>query len=111
MLDYKFKIIEVLPEQNQMMVKFISEGRNDVVVGVPLPTEGVPIEDFLRPYAPIGYWLEQERKVFIPQVGTTGQYIHADELAKAEAAAETPIPTVESQLTPDQLESLITSLK
>lgn len=74
MIDYNYEILSVDESQNNMSVKFTSEGREDVIVGTPLPTEGVPLEDFLYPYAPIGYWLEKDRKVFVPQVGVSGQY-------------------------------------
>ena len=74
MIDYNYEILSVDVEQNNMSVKFTSDGREDVIVGTPLPTEGMTLEDFLYPYAPIGYWLEKDRKVFIPEVGTSGQY-------------------------------------
>ena len=74
MVDYNYEILSVDEEQNNMSVKFTSDGREDVIVGTPLPTEGVSLEDFLHPYAPIGYWLEKDRKVFVPQVGVSGQY-------------------------------------
>ena len=32
------------------------------------------LKDFLYPYAPIPIWLEKDRKVFVPEVGATGQY-------------------------------------
>ena len=74
MIDYTFELLEVIEEQNQMMVKFSSPGREDIIVGTPLPTEGMDLKDFLYPYAPIPIWLEKDRKVFVPQVGETGQY-------------------------------------
>lgn len=74
MIDYNYEILSVDEEQNNMSVKFTSDGREDVIVGTPLPTEGMTLEDFLYPYAPIGYWLEKDRKVFVPQVGVSGQY-------------------------------------
>ena len=74
MIDYTFELLEVIEEQNQMMVKFSSPGREDIIVGTPLPTEGMDLKDFLYPYAPIPIWLEKDRKVFVPQVGESGQY-------------------------------------
>ena len=74
MIDYTFELLEVIEEQNQMTVKFSSPGREDIIVGTPLPTEGMDLKDFLYPYAPIPIWLEKDRKVFVPQVGETGQY-------------------------------------
>ena len=74
MIDYTFELLEVIEEQNQMTVKFSSPGREDIIVGTPLPTEGMDLKDFLYPYAPIPIWLEKDRKVFVPQVGESGQY-------------------------------------
>ena len=74
MIDYTYELTEVIEEQNQMMVKFSSPGREDIIVGTPLPTEGIDLKDFLYPYAPIPIWLEKDRKVFVPEVGATGQY-------------------------------------
>ena len=116
MLDYKYEIIEVLPEQNNMMVKFTSEGREDVITGTPLPTEGVALNDFLRPYAPIGHWLEKERVTYIPEIGHTGEFNAAEEAAKLKAEQEaiiasTAISNVESQLTTAQIQTLLESLK
>jgi|LakMenEpi03Aug12_release.lakeMendotaPanAssembly.Ray.scaffolds.fasta_scaffold51509_2 hypothetical protein len=74
MIDYTYELTEVIEEQNQMMVKFSSPGREDIIVGTPLPTEGIDLKDFLYPYAPIPIWLENDRKVFVPEVGATGQY-------------------------------------
>jgi hypothetical protein len=74
MLDYTYELVEVIEQQNQMMVKFSSPGREDIIVGTPLPTEGMELKDFLHSYAPVGQWLEKERKYYIPQVGESGQY-------------------------------------
>jgi hypothetical protein len=74
MIDYTYELTEVIEEQNQMMVKFSSPGREDIIVGTPLPTEGIDLKDFLYSYAPIPIWLENDRKVFVPEVGATGQY-------------------------------------
>lgn len=74
MIDYNYEILSVDAEQNNMSVKFTSDGREDIIVGTALPTEGMVLEDFLHQYAPIHYWLEKERKVFIPEVGVSGQY-------------------------------------
>jgi hypothetical protein len=102
MIDYTFELLEVIEEQNQMMVKFSSPGREDIIVGTPLPTEGMDLKDFLYPYAPIGIWLEKDRKVFVPQVGATGQYsvVEAEEKIKQAqiAAAEEFANSAEAQL-------------
>lgn len=102
MLDYTYELLEVIEEQNQMMVKFSSSGREDIIVGTPLPTEGMNLEDFLHPYAPIGHWLEKERKVFVPQVGQSGQYSvqEAEEKIKQQqmVAAQEFASTAEAQL-------------
>lgn len=116
MLDYKYEIIEVLPEQNNMMVKFTSEGHDDVITGTPLPTEGMTVSDFLRPYAPIGYWLEKERKTFVPEVGHTGEFSVAEEAAKMKAEqeammAQQVVQNAEVGLSEQQIKELIESLK
>lgn len=112
MLDYKFEIIEVVPENNQMMVKFTSPNREDVITGTPLPTEGIRLEDFLRQYAPIGYWMDKERKVFVPEVGTTGEHSVEAELAKQkEFELSLQVQNVEPGLSQQQLEELLATLK
>lgn len=116
MLDYTYEIIEVIPERNQMSVKFTSPDREVITVGTPLPSEGENLDDFLHRYAPIGYWLESERKTFVPEVGATGQFVYADALAK-EAELEKQrqiamqVQNVEPQLSQAQIEELIASLK
>lgn len=90
MINYNYEILSVNESQNNMSVKFTSEGREDVLVGTPLPTEGVSLEDFLFPYAPIGYWLEKDRRVFVPQVGVSGQYSveeHEEKIKQQQIAA------------------------
>ena len=112
MLDYKFEILEVVPEIDQMMVKFTSEGREDVITGTPLPTEGVSLNDFLRQYAPIGYWLDKERKTYVPEVGATGEHNVEEELAKQrELEIAMQVQNVEPTLSEEQIKALIEQLK
>lgn len=112
MLDYAYEIIEVNVQLNNMMVKFTSPGREDVYTGTTLPTEGVPLDEFIAPYAPIGYWMEQDRQKYIPEVGTTGEFKVADFLAKQEEELlKLRIENVESELNEQQIEELIAALK
>lgn len=116
MLDYKYEIIEVAPERDQMMVKFTSTDREEVIAGTPLPTEGMTLDEFLRPYAPIGYWMEKERKTFVPEVGHTGEFNAAEELAKRKAEEEAlmtslAVQNVEPGLSQQQIEELLATLK
>lgn len=112
MLDYTFEIIEVYPERDQMMVKFMSPDKETVITGTPLPTEGMSLAEFVHPYAPIGYWLERTRKTFIPEVGHTGEFKVADALARQELEeTRLQIQNVEPVLSEEQIEKLIATLK
>ena len=114
--DYTFELLEVIEDQNQMMVKFSSPGREDIIVGTPLPTEGMDLKDFLHHYVPMSHWIEKERKVFVPEVGTTGEYIHEVEMQKLKEADEAAmtqalIHNVEPTLSEEQIKELIEQLK
>ena len=85
-MEYTYELIEVKENQNQMMVKFSSSGKEDIIVGTPLPTEGMELKDFLHLYAPIGHWIESERKYFVPEVGQSGQYSVQEYEEKAKQA-------------------------
>jgi len=75
-MEYSYEIVSVNPAENNMLVKFIAKDKNreEVITGTPLPTEGISLEDFLHPYAPIGYWIEKERPKVIPEIGVKGEY-------------------------------------
>lgn len=71
-ITYTYEIVSVDETARCMEVVYSSEGRKTMHIGARLPYDGESLEGVIEMYSPVLYWLEQERKVQIPQVGTTG---------------------------------------
>jgi hypothetical protein len=69
---YTYKIISVDEIARSMEVVYTHETHGSMHVGARLPFEGEPLENVIRQFAPVAYWLDLEIPVSVPQVGTTG---------------------------------------
>ncbi len=71
-IEFSYHIIAVDAAARCMEVVYSAAGRQSMHIGARLPYEGEQLEDVIRQYAPVAYWLEQERAVQVPAVGLTG---------------------------------------
>lgn len=82
-INYTYEIISVDEAARCMEVIYSAEGHETINMGARLPYEGESIEQIIRMYAPVAYWLEKQRTVVLPQVGLSGAINAADEEAQA----------------------------
>ncbi len=71
-IEYKYTIISVDAEARCMEVVYEAEGHKTMHIGARLPYEGEQLEDVIRMFSPVAYWLEQQAAVVVPTVGSTG---------------------------------------
>lgn len=71
-IAYTYTVISVDEVAHCMEIRYESEGRKSFHVGARLPYENESLEAVVEMYAPMGFWLEEERKVIAPQVGASG---------------------------------------
>lgn len=70
--NYTWKVVEAIETNKNMLVEYSLEGYTTHLVGMPLPTETVTLEQRVQQYAPIALW---EFAMIAPvsvEVGTTG---------------------------------------
>jgi hypothetical protein len=70
--NYTWKVVQATEENKHMLVEYSLEGYTTHLVGMPMPTEAVTLEQRVQQYAPIALW---EFAMIAPvsvQVGTTG---------------------------------------
>lgn len=87
-INYSYKIISVDEQARCMEVIYTAEGREMQHIGARLPYEGETVEQIVRMYAPVAYWLEKERVIVAPEIGLSGAINAADEEAAAIAAIQ-----------------------
>jgi hypothetical protein len=92
-INYSYKITHVNEEARCMEIVYTAQGHETQHIGARLPYIGETIEQIVRMYAPIAYWLEKQRSVVSPTVGTSGTINAADEQAAL-------LSTIEKQQTP-----------
>ena len=74
-IAYNYEIIAVDQAARCMEVVYTAEGRQTMHIGARLPYEGEELEAVIAMYSPVPFWLEQERAVQVPQVGTAGAIV------------------------------------
>jgi len=74
-ISYEYKIIDVGEESRSMTVEYISPGREKVLMGIPTPFEGEVLEEVIKNYAPIQQWLDLEKELSPPLIGTNGSIL------------------------------------
>ena len=70
--NYTWKVVEATEENKHMLVEYSLEGYATHLVGMPMPTEAVTLEQRVQQYAPTALW---EFAMIAPvsvEVGTTG---------------------------------------
>lgn len=68
-IQYEAEIVGLEPESKTMYVKYTSPGRRELIAAARLPEREEETDYEIHVAAPFGLWLEDERKVFVPQVG------------------------------------------
>lgn len=71
-IQYTYEIIAVNEAARCMEVVYSAEGHQTMHIGARLPYVGETVEAVVKMFAPVAYWLEQEREVVVPDVGTAG---------------------------------------
>lgn len=72
-IPYTYTVVSVDEAARCMEIRYESEGRKPHHVGARLPYENESLEAVVEMYAPMGFWLEEERKVIVPSVGASGK--------------------------------------
>lgn len=94
-ITYSYNIISVDEAARCMEVVYTSEGRQTMHIGARLPYEDEVLEAVIGMYSPVAYWLEQEKTVQVPQIGTSGTIVPPPE----EEIVPQEQPTVEGAQT------------
>jgi len=68
-----------------MMVEYISLGREKVLMGIPTPFKGEVLEEVIKNYAPIQQWLDLEKELSPPLIGTNGSILQGTDQDSAQA--------------------------
>jgi hypothetical protein len=71
-IEYTYEVIAVNEAAKAMEVVYTAEGRQTMHIGARLPYVGETVETVVRMFSPVTYWLDQEREVVVPEVGTAG---------------------------------------
>jgi hypothetical protein len=71
-ITYNYEIVKVDEASRVMEVVYSSSGRQTMHVSARLPYEGESLEDIIRMYSPVSYWIEKEMRVVCPVVGASG---------------------------------------
>jgi hypothetical protein len=51
-MKFEYEVINVVPDQKLMMVKYIDEHKNEVIVGTRIPYEDESLDAFLKNHCP-----------------------------------------------------------
>lgn len=74
MIPYTYEVLNVDPTAKAMEVVYSSPGRQTLHIGARMPYVGETLEAIVQMYAPVAYWLEQERQVEAVAQGATGSF-------------------------------------
>lgn len=91
-INYTYKIINVDQNARCMEIVYSANGHETLHIGARLPFEGETVEQIVRMYSPISYWVEKTLPVVIPDVGNGGAINAADEAAQSAQAITQPQP-------------------
>lgn len=91
-INYTYEIINVDQTARCMEIVYSAQGHETLHIGARLPYEGETLEQIVRMYSPVSYWLEKTRNVVVPTVGHGGAINAADEAAQAQESATQPQP-------------------
>lgn len=67
--EYEAKIISTDAKNKVMTVVYTSPGRRDLVCGVMMPESEDQLGEAIHDAVPFGVWEQDERSVYVPQIG------------------------------------------
>lgn len=68
-ISFKYTILSVDEAARCMEVLYESEGHQSMHIGARLPFEGEELEDVIRQFAPVPFWIAAKTPVLVPVVG------------------------------------------
>lgn len=71
-MSFQYKIIKSTPEFDSMEVEFSQEGKEPIMVGVPLPKATDSLDAYLAQYVPSYLWDRQNAERMVVEADTTG---------------------------------------
>lgn len=71
-ITYTYEIVRVDPENKVMDIQYTSPVHGSILVGARMPWEGETVEDIVRTYEPVRYWIEQTLNVAPVSAGAGG---------------------------------------
>lgn len=71
-ITYTYEITRVDPESKAMDIVYTSPQFGTILVGARMPWEGETVEDIVRSFEPVRYWVEQTLNVADVPVGAGG---------------------------------------
>jgi hypothetical protein len=98
-IEYTYEVISVDQAARCMEVVYSATGHQTLHIGTRLPYEGESLQSVIEQYAPVAYWLEQQKPVLVPVVGEKGTVIPtvneqpAQETTSADTAFAPVFPT------------------
>lgn len=75
-VEYTYEITRVDPAAKAMDITYTSPVYGSLVVGARMPWEGESLEDIVRMFSPVRYWLEKSTPVAEVPAGASGQLAH-----------------------------------
>lgn len=87
-IDYTYQVIRVDRAHNAMEVKYTSAEHGSATVGMPLPSVGHDLDEFVASYAPVNSWLQKEVVAAQVAVGTVGSLTFVQPVAEPMASIE-----------------------
>lgn len=71
-ITYTYEIVRVDPTNKVMDIQYTSPVHGTILVGARMPWEGETVEDIVRTYEPVRYWIEQTLNVAPVTTGAGG---------------------------------------
>lgn len=71
-ITYTYEITRVDAENKSMDILYTSTEHGSILVGARIPWEGETIEDVVRTFEPVRYWVEQSLNLASVSVGASG---------------------------------------
>lgn len=86
-ITYNYEIVAVDEDAGVMEIVYTAEGHPTQHIGARLPAEGELLEDVIKMYSPVNFWIEMSIKRQSVPVGLSGTI---------EPIIETPLPLEET---------------
>lgn len=71
-ITYNYEIVRVDPVNKAMDIQYTSSQYGSILVGARMPWEGETVEDIVRSFEPVRYWIEQTLNVAPVSAGAGG---------------------------------------